>query len=113
MTRKWPSIGSRGTNVEVCFLEMKSPCLLLESYRVRERIFISRVGWSCLAASQAEKKKERASRVSVAFYGAGGGGARAEWHRSFSLDEMYNFKTPTAKTIPALNNGLKFFLLQE
>ena len=37
---------------------------------------------------------------------------RAEWHQSFSLDETYKFKTPTAKTIPALNNDLKFFLLQ-
>ena len=35
---------------------------------------------------------------------------RAEWHQSFSLDEIYKFKTPTAKTIPALNNNLKFFL---
>ena len=36
---------------------------------------------------------------------------RAEWHQSFSLDEIYKFETPTAKTIPALNNDLKFFLL--
>ena len=35
---------------------------------------------------------------------------RAEWHQSFSLDEIYKFETPTAKTIPALNNNLKFFL---
>ena len=35
---------------------------------------------------------------------------RAEWHYSFSLDETYKFETPTAKTIPALNNNLKFFL---
>ena len=34
----------------------------------------------------------------------------AEWHQSFSLDEIYKFETPTAKTIPALNNNLKFFL---
>ena len=33
------------------------------------------------------KGKERASHVSPAFYGARGG-----VHRSFSLDEMYNFK---------------------
>ena len=36
---------------------------------------------------------------------------KAEWHQSFSLDKMYKFKTLTAKTIPALNNDLKFFLL--
>ena len=34
----------------------------------------------------------------------------AEWHQSFSLDEKYKFETPTAKTIPAQNNNLKFFL---
>ena len=34
---------------------------------------------------------------------------RAEWHQSFSLDEIYKFETPTAKTISALNNNLKFF----
>ena len=35
---------------------------------------------------------------------------RAEWYQSFSLDEIYKFGTPTAKTFPALNNKLKFFL---
>ena len=34
----------------------------------------------------------------------------AEWDQSFSLDEIYKFQTPTAKTIPALSNNLKFFL---
>ena len=34
----------------------------------------------------------------------------AEWHESLSLDEIYKFQTPTAKTIPALYNNLKFFL---
>ena len=34
---------------------------------------------------------------------------RTEWHQSFSLDEIYKFETPTVKTIPALNNNLKFF----
>ena len=29
----------------------------------------------------------------------------AEWHQSFSLDEIYRFKTPMAKTIPTLNNN--------
>ena len=33
-----------------------------------------------------------------------------EWHQLFSLDEIYKFDAPTAKTIPALNNNLKFFL---
>ena len=34
----------------------------------------------------------------------------AKWHESFSLDEIYKFETPMTKTIPALNNNLKFFL---
>ena len=38
------------------------------------------------------------------------GPPRAEWHQSLSLDEIYKFETPTAKTIPTLNNNLKFFL---
>ena len=37
---------------------------------------------------------------------------QAEQHQSFSLDEIYKSETPTAKTIPALNNDFKFFLLQ-
>ena len=37
---------------------------------------------------------------------------RTEWRQSFSLDEICKFETPTAKTIPAQNNDLKFFLLQ-
>ena len=73
MTRKWSPKGNRGTNVEVCSLEMKNPWLQLESSRDRERYVISRVGWSYLAASQEKRKKERASMVSTAFYGARGG----------------------------------------
>ena len=34
----------------------------------------------------------------------------AEWHQSFSLDEIYKFEAPTTKTILALNDNLKFFL---
>ena len=37
---------------------------------------------------------------------------RVEWHQSFLLDEIHKFETPTTKSIPALNNDLKFFLLQ-
>ena len=35
---------------------------------------------------------------------------QAEWHQSFSLDEIYKFEVSTDKTITALNNNLKFFL---
>ena len=35
---------------------------------------------------------------------------RAKWYESFSLDEIYKFEAPTAKTVPALNDNLKFFL---
>ena len=43
----------------------KSPCLLLESSRDREKNVTSRVGW--------RKGKERASMVSAAIYVAWGG----------------------------------------
>ena len=35
---------------------------------------------------------------------------QVEWHESLSLDKIYKFETPTAKTIPALNNNSKFYL---
>ena len=57
------------------------------------------------------KGKERASMVSVAFYGARGGVPMQNSIGHSPMDEMYHLKTPTAKTIPTLNNGLKFFLL--
>ena len=50
--------------------------------------------------------------IRAAFYVARGGVTRVEWHQSFSLDEIYKFETTTAKIVPALNNDLKFFLLQ-
>ena len=46
--------------------------LVTEPSRVRERNLISRVGWSFLAVSQEERKRED-ERVSAAFYGARGG----------------------------------------
>ena len=59
----------------------------------------------CLAASK-WGSKERARPFMLP-----GEVTVAEWHLSFSLDEIYQFETPTAKKIPALNNDLKFFLL--
>ena len=75
MTRKWSPKVCRGTIVEVCSLEMDSPCLLLESSRVRERNVISRIGWSYLAASQEEMRKEKreGAWLALTFYDARGG----------------------------------------
>ena len=67
------------------------------------------VGLTLLPARR--KEKERASMVSTAFYGARGD-VPGRIASVILIDEMYNFKTTTAKTIPVLNNGLKFFLLQ-
>ena len=65
----------------------------------------------CLATSQGGS--EERARMVRAWRMLPGEVTRAEWHQLFSLDEIYKFETPTAKTIPALNNDLKFFLLQK
>ena len=75
----------------------------------RENVF-SHVGWSVLL--QAREEAERGRELLALPFMLPGEVTRAEWHQSFSLDEIYKFKTPTAKTIPALNNDLKLFLLQ-
>ena len=67
MTWKWSPKGCRGTNVEVCSLSMKSPCLLLESYRVRERNVMYRVGLSYPAANQEEKEKRDRTWLALPF----------------------------------------------
>ena len=61
----------------------------------------------CPAASK-RGSEERAEMVSAAFYVA----RVTSPGRMASLGEICKFETPTAKTIPALNNDLKFFLLQ-
>ena len=62
------------------------------------------------APSKKEVKREQ-EMVSAAFYVAPEEVNWAEWHQSFSLDQIYKFEIPTAKTMPALNNDLKLFLL--
>ena len=81
-------------------LEMKgsSVCCWNRPGLEKEMLFLMSAGLTLMPARR--NGKERASMVSAAFYGAWG-----------DLDEMYNFKTPTAKPIPTLNNSLKFFLL--
>ena len=71
---------------------------------------LSHVVWSLLllASDEAKRKREWLTWPFI----LPGEVNRAEWHQSFSLDEIYKFETPTTKTIPALNNDLKFFLLQ-
>ena len=63
----------------------------------------------CTAATKGGSE-ERVRMVSAAFM-LPGEVNRTEWHQSFSLDEICKFESPTAKTISALNNDLKFFLL--
>ena len=77
---------------------------------MRESV-LSHVDWSVLRLASEEAKREREWLARP--FMLSGKVTRAEWHQSFSLDEIYKFETPTAKTIPALNNDLKFFLLQK
>ncbi len=76
----------------------------------RENVF-SHVDWSVLLLAREEVKRWREWLARL--FMLPGEVTRAEWHQSFLLDEIYKFETPTAKTIPALNNDLKFFLLAD
>ena len=67
-----------------------------------------RFGWSVQRLASEEEKRDRGSDTQL--FMLPGEVTRAEWHQSFSLDEIYKFETPTTKKIPALNNNLKFFL---
>ena len=78
-----------------------------ERERERENILFC-VGRSVLLL--ARRKWKRSWEQCTAFLCCPGKVTRAEWRHSFSLDEIYKFEAPTAKTIPALNNNLKFFL---
>ena len=66
--------------------------------------------WSVLLLAREEAKRGREWLARP--FMLPGEVTRAEWHQSFSLDEICKFETPSAKTIPALNKDLKFFLLQ-
>ena len=98
--------------LNVLFRVEMSMCLLLESVGIeREREIenvLSRVGWSVFLLAGGTKKWSR--EQCTAFLCCPGEVNWAEWHQSFSLDEIYKFETPMAKTIPTLNNYLKFFL---
>ena len=73
MTRKWSPKGSRGTNVEMCSLEMKGPSVGCWNRPGREREMLSLMSTGLNLLSTRRKGKERASMVSAAFYGARGG----------------------------------------
>ena len=72
MTRKGSPKRSRGTNVEMCTLVMKSPsvCCWNRPWREREMLSLLSAGLTLLPVRR--KGKERTSHVSPAFYGARG-----------------------------------------
>ena len=74
----------------------------------RENV-LSHVDWSDLLLAREEAKREWECLAWP--FMVPGEVTQAEWHQSFSLDEIYKFETPTVKTIPALDNDLKFFVL--
>ena len=82
--------------------------LLLRVEAKRENV-LYHIGWCVLLLASEEVKRVREWLARP--FMLPGSLPRAEWHQSFSLDEIHKFETPTAKTIPALNNDLKFFLL--
>ena len=96
--------------LNVLFRVEMSMCLQQESAgRERERVCVCVcVPFSCWLVCLAARKWgwEDEGAILSLLYCPG----RSEWHQSFSLDEVYKFVTPTAKTIPALNNNLKFSL---
>ena len=84
--------------------------LLLAREEAKRENVLSHVDWSVLLLAREETKRGREWLARPFMLPEEV--TRSEGHQSFSLDEIYKFKTPTAKTIPALNNDLKFFLLQ-
>ena len=71
---------------------------------------LSHVDWSVRLLANEDAKREQEWLVRP--FMLPGDVTWAEWHQSFSLGEIHKFETTTAKTIHALNNDLKFFLLQ-
>ena len=55
---------------------------------------LSHVEWSVLLLAREEAKRGRGSDAQP--FMLPGEVTRAEWHRSFTLDEIYKLKTPTA-----------------
>ena len=84
--------------------------LLLSSEEAKRENLLFHVGWSVLllACKEAKRGREWLTRPFMLPREV----TRAEWHQSFSLDEIYKFETPMIITIPAPNNDLKFFLRQ-
>ena len=64
----------------------------------------------CCWNRQEESVKKRGWGSDTQFFILPGEVTRTEWHQSFSLNKIYEFETPMTKTIPTLNNNLKFFL---
>ena len=90
-------------------------CLkMCERVSVEESVKKRKCAFSCCWFVQllASEEAKRGQEWLAWLFMLPGSPCRAEWHQSFSLDEIYKFETPTPKTIPALNNDLKFFLLQ-
>ena len=88
--------------------EQVCPTRIVCEEEKRENV-LSHVDWYVLLLASEEAKREREWLARP--FMLPGEVIRAKWHQSFSLDEIYKFETPTVKTIPALNNDLKFFLL--
>ena len=84
--------------------------LLLAREEAKKENVLSHLDWSVLLLAREEAKRGREWLARP--FMLPGEVTQAEWHQSFSMDEICKFETPTAKTIPALNNDLKFFLLQ-
>ena len=105
----WKYVRERVREEEwMCFL-MLVACPAASQWGSEERECALLCCWSVLLLAREEAKREW-KWLALSFM-LPGEVTRAEWHQSFSLDEICKFKTPTAKTIPALNNDLKFFLL--
>ena len=112
--KKWSPKGSRGTMLSVLFRVDVYICLLLESARdrERERERERECPLSCwlvyLAASKEEAKRGRGSNAQP--FMLLGGGDPGRMASVILIRQNIQIRAPTAKTIPALNNNLKFFL---
>ena len=84
--------------------------LLLARVEAKRENVLSHVDWSVLLLAREEAKRGREWLARL--FMLPGEVNRAEWHQLFSLDEICKFESPTAQIILALNNDLKYFLLQ-
>ena len=88
----------------LCGEKGKGWSVLLLAREKAKKIVCSLSCWlACLLQASGEARRAREMvKNYVAWRGDPG-----KWHQLFSLDEICKFETPTAKTIPALNNDLK------